>query len=491
MDIVRRTQLTEQERQALQNESELMSLMINGTISDQENINEDTEEIEIEYIENNTIEVEESVAKDLIQLRDGSFVEASSEYEFVSHRNYWVSRYEYYYVSYNNRYEDIHRIVEAYIDSEDTVSVADDTKNLIKIVEEGEVVYYFINTEVALSNGFAIINGVWQRRKYNKIDIESLSFYKEFKESIDKFYPGNWWLQNTSETFDLNCQTRRTYYSELDFFNAPLVLIIKFPEINITNADKINHTIKDLYVGITINTQGKLLRGPFGFRSKLTNIEKHNKYHHSHLPNNNDFSINTFCLGSGPLVELKGKLYRDYNIIDYEIFFATLSIYVGWESIEGGPHRRIDQLLVKRSIDNYSIENNGKKIISEAIANNEVNINLTFDKINNNFSLDFNLLEDSITELALNFPTIYKQFCYKDTELNQYFKLNNNIEPLESEYIKPLCTLGNKKVFLEIENIVSSENTNFKKVVHPNITEYAKKYILFRVYDYYIDKEQN
>lgn len=136
-------------------------------------------------------------------------------------------------------------------------------------------------------------------------------------------------------------------------------IIIKFPQITITNSRNESHEIKDLYVvlPIIINVNDKLIIGrPSGTRGTVSFAEKQSSYAHSHL-NSINFLLNQyttplFCLGSGPLVDIFNRIEdTGMSMEDFEAILVFLDDFVRWESIEGVPYKYI------KDITEYSTKN--------------------------------------------------------------------------------------------------------------------------------------
>lgn len=137
-------------------------------------------------------------------------------------------------------------------------------------------------------------------------------------------------------------------------------ILILFDDFTIVNSNNFTHNIKDLYVEFQFyskNMNAARLRNPLsGFRTTLTIREGYTGYAHSHLnvpsiKNIDQFKYEIqnnrqreFCLGDSndfsdlvrDFYDKKSLKYQDiYKMIEY------LDQYVRWESVEGGPYRRM------------------------------------------------------------------------------------------------------------------------------------------------------
>ena len=128
----------------------------------------------------------------------------------------------------------------------------------------------------------------------------------------------------------------------------PEALIIHYPQIRITNNLNEEHMIKDLYVQLPMRSRS-FTSHIKGFRGTLSYPEYVSTYVHSHLNGINQ-SFWGFCLGADGINVLWNELkIADYETAeDYELqlesFFHQLNSFVAYESIEGGPFRRIGRI---------------------------------------------------------------------------------------------------------------------------------------------------
>jgi hypothetical protein len=166
----------------------------------------------------------------------------------------------------------------------------------------------------------------------------SNSTIKKMWESLEAIYPGNWDMQNELDDELLN------HY----------IVYIKFPEIEISNKKDNKHIIKDLYVRIKyiiVDSHVKLL-GLDGYRGKMTFEEHSSGYSHSHLPSSSTDNFQPFCLGTSEMADLKADWATredNFDQILFELFLYQLDAYVRWESLDGGPYKRMAEIRVSNS----------------------------------------------------------------------------------------------------------------------------------------------
>lgn len=153
--------------------------------------------------------------------------------------------------------------------------------------------------------------------------LEDVAHYYECIESlIETIYPGNWSL------------------NKLDG-----ILYIRFPEIEITNG-RHKHKIIDMFVKIKFKVdKGKLIMSAIdGGRMSMTWKEYCSHYTFSHLSVGTLGTFSYFCFGSGSIAATVADLRYKFTLDKFEILLYELSIYLSWESISGGPYRRIENI---------------------------------------------------------------------------------------------------------------------------------------------------
>jgi len=127
-----------------------------------------------------------------------------------------------------------------------------------------------------------------------------------------------------------------------EFQESKKQIIIHYPEVIISNDEGIKHKMKDLYVFIMLK-HNYLVQGLQGLRGSINYFEYKADYAHSHLSGINKTK---FCLGGTELAELVAEL-SDPDSFDEESFetlIYQLDSLVKWESISGGPYRKLKNL---------------------------------------------------------------------------------------------------------------------------------------------------
>lgn len=161
-------------------------------------------------------------------------------------------------------------------------------------------------------------------------------------KTTNEIYPADW---------DIEFKVNSSIYTIEKKIKIELVgIIVKFPEVTITNSKKKRHLIKDLFIRTRFRVHQNVLgiEGVYGTRTTLTHAEHNSRYLHSHLgrhrlePSNKYFKFNRFCTGSGSIniaiADLNAQGFNEDRFISYLLNLGTLA---SWESLEGVPYVRI------------------------------------------------------------------------------------------------------------------------------------------------------
>ena len=150
----------------------------------------------------------------------------------------------------------------------------------------------------------------------------------------------------------------------VDIANSPFILV-HFPEVTITNEYNDSVNIKDLWAKVYLTFKGTIRSGFLLNRSHYYKSHWNSDYMHSHCPGIPKGRISDFlspCLGTGPIRDTIHSLVHSYDELLWQLFCRELEVYVGIESISGGPYRRIKNIGIsanRRRFDNefYSMLN--------------------------------------------------------------------------------------------------------------------------------------
>lgn len=166
---------------------------------------------------------------------------------------------------------------------------------------------------------------------------------KEIKDAEDKVYKETL-IKILTDKYGDNFINKRGISDRV----TPIIL---YPEITITNSLNMKHTIRNLCVTFSVSISARtLVTSISGTRYTLTVEEEYARYHHSHLSTLGVDSIgnySTFCLGQGAISAFITKHNRyGMGFEEFEYFLYLIDNYVTWESLEGGPYRKITQIPI-------------------------------------------------------------------------------------------------------------------------------------------------
>lgn len=126
-----------------------------------------------------------------------------------------------------------------------------------------------------------------------------------------------------------------------------LFILIYFPTVRITNEFDKYVDIKELWLKVPFNWQGKG-KGYFGVnRSNYPLNQFKHGYMHSHVPSiprSNFENFQTPCTGRGPINSTLSTLAIGYDEAIWQLLCLELDRYVRVESIDGVPYHRLENI---------------------------------------------------------------------------------------------------------------------------------------------------
>lgn len=157
-------------------------------------------------------------------------------------------------------------------------------------------------------------------------------------------------LKKTAEYTISSYNRYQTREGMIDAISATLLnynpfyrLVLHFPELTITNTRGTQHKIKDFYMCFDFTTK-MLLNNSKGLRATMTYEEYTSGYGHSHLSGGIDGRLSTLCYGSGPLRTTVSYMNHTWSIDHFTLMLMHAQNFARWESIEGVPYHRIDNI---------------------------------------------------------------------------------------------------------------------------------------------------
>lgn len=181
-----------------------------------------------------------------------------------------------------------------------------------------------------------------------------------------------------------------------------IYFVFWFPKKKITNSKGQEHTMLDVGFSITfsINYDGTInFTNIQYFRKTITYLEYLASYGFSH--GSNGIHGGGLCFGSGPINHTRGLMsehdWAEFNVDLFEMLIFQLICYVGWESLEGGPFKKIASIGAKSTqthFDSARVNHYKSYLPKEAYK-------LKFKELDfNYFELDEVLLRKHLTLIA-------------------------------------------------------------------------------------------
>lgn len=185
------------------------------------------------------------------------------------------------------------------------------------------------------------------------------------------------------------------YCTKFLITNMPTAdILIKFPEVTVTNEVDRSINIQDLYVKIKVK-RNKIYETFKMVRTTYDIIQWVSSYSHSHIPRLDNIEVphwTTPCLGQGPLNSTVRTLKERYDEEILGLFCFELSKYVTVESLEGVPYIRLESVGATTNIlispTNYRGSLQADKFLISKFTKYFIeNVPIKFSYINGNYAL--------------------------------------------------------------------------------------------------------
>lgn len=183
--------------------------------------------------------------------------------------------------------------------------------------------------------------------KLNSLQLESmLKFPEELLPLIDTYW--------SNHTRDVNH-----------------TIIVRFPEVTVTNENNKSVKIQELYARIFVKDSGKL-SGKFELIRSYYPLDQWNSdYCHSHISH---ISVDWMepCTGTGPINRTISRLHQGNDLNIWGLFCYELDKFVRVESIAGVPYRRLESIGL---IDTSPVTNpcyTGSVSLKQSVISNEL-----------------------------------------------------------------------------------------------------------------------
>jgi len=329
------------------------------------------------------------------------------------------------------------------------------------------------------------MNWIDNQIKKGRLNYKWHKFLEFVMESLEIIYPDRWDLQfNIYNHFTTETYENYAGYEYVTTHNQVQYIfevIIKFPDINITNSAGFKHNIKDLYVKIQFVYCDEIDNFiPFnigGTRGKVTDIEAYCGYMHSHL----QFMAGAFypfCIGDreSSFGSVMMECIDNLNKENFQALMYMVETLVAWESLEGVPFYKIAELNANETTL-PNLLNSDREYYAEKLfvfrRENRMDINWKY--------------EDGV---RVNDDEVFEQFVKLSDSPREYQNRNFLVgKSANGEYIniskrKNLPTpaqLERTFVFnatnIKLEIVKASTDTLNTFFIHPVIKSYIKKHL--------------
>lgn len=270
---------------------------------------------------------------------------------------------------------------------------------------------------------------------------------------------------------------------------ADKTLLIHFPEVEIKNSKGNSHLIRDLYIANRLNNNYSISSGTiYGMRTTLTQAEENSSYVHSHLSSSGFSNFSAFCTGSG-IIDENLTLIMNTNPSErkfaYEIYFESLVAFVAWESIEGGPYRRIGQIRSRGSYaptpHRFNVRRSSSTIrdLMPVLKNNNfkipINYNLTGKVIRNSegfINIDRNTFKQELRNFLFN--NLDLLFNFNNEQLKRIFVVEQDLRQEQYSGVMSLDYLKN------LNNERVEDSTTYTETLYRSSLIFRGECIIFK-----------
>jgi hypothetical protein len=327
----------------------------------------------------------------------------------------------------------------------------------------------------------------------SRVDLQGLVSKESIKASIESYFNTFEKLQEASPADILSTLV----YDDCS-------IIIRFPEVRITNEYDKYVDVRNLWAKVTIKQKEGLLAGRFSInRSEYPISHLMGRYMHSHVSSIPFTDLTSFqqpCTGTGPINRTIESLRIEFNSDLWALFCLELDKFMCTESIAGTPYHRLEAI----GAGNSRYDNNFVAMFSAGWWPLEIKLlpikdfikyflnkkKLKFSYIENSYKPGISYVEYLIL-ISNEFITWYNDLFNKgkvsvtfnqlvNKELlrkviiynNKIFDNNtytSNMQSYTDLIGKKVLTFKQKDITLTISDIDNSENLNSVILLHENI----------------------
>lgn len=280
-----------------------------------------------------------------------------------------------------------------------------------------------------------------------------------------------------------------------------LFILIYFPTVRITNEYNKYVDIKELWLKVPFNWNGKG-KGYFGVnRSNYPLNHFKSNYMHSHvssIPTSNFEKFQTPCTGRGPINSSLSTLAIGYDEAIWQLLCLELDRYVRVESIDGVPHHRLENISAPEmgdANDRFSMQSLrgvvpwntlfGREQFRPFIKHLLETKKIRFNYVNGSYGLGMSFI-DTVVLISNEFISWYNVEYNKHTIDINYADLVSNgiineciitngkvyvLKPVRrgssgdyQRYVgRKICTFKGRDITLTIDGVLSSEEESLNR----------------------------
>ncbi len=353
---------------------------------------------------------------------------------------------------------------------------------------------------------------VWKDREWleNQVDFgnihpNAITYLDKQIVLLEEIYPNQWDIYVSVERNNYKNKDYSKYRTEsITIQEIQFYPIIHFENILIKNTLNQEIAIKSIYVMIRSRVDYEhnykyFVQEIDGTRDIVSYNEYSHNYVHSHLKSHSykgkaiDFT--KFCLGDGEIGMMFVKLSQEFNDGFYKTLLFHLDGYLRWESLEGGPYVRIENLfLINKNdgIPHIPLNKVGEetKLILISKRTNQINLDwkikdgklivIDNEKLED-FCLRYGQRKDSYSRLTIN-DRFIDIIYFKDNN-GKYHALNSLAEQIvipDESYIP----FQRVKRYLRVTDTLSTENN--KIYIHSQIKKNVRERLEYEANRNYI-----
>jgi len=310
-------------------------------------------------------------------------------------------------------------------------------------------------------------------------------------------------------------------------------IYIKWEEFTISNSGNDTHVIRDFFIRIRCNESYRV-QGLDGARATISLKEIQSLYMHSHCASTRAGEFQKMCTGNTILTDLMVMLSSSEFCMElFEMFLVQLDLYVRWESLEGGPYKRISNINYTSTSDLTLNNINSRALFQSPIGKEVLNIIAPFikleeidSKFGRTYQIEFNTKVERILGVLfesnpalggiLGIPDAYPLLEIKNEDTEEYFEYSPNLTSYltrKTEYLKKKEEFNSRGSFLNFRGEaiyikileegwerpfeeVEEQRANGVEVLNFNITnsliielnKQISQFIKIKLYESYRDK---